>query len=82
MRKHWVRIPRGWGPTVGKLYDYATRIQQHIESKGLDVYKTRGALAMKTGFLVTLVGPDDPDDPEMVQALRDAAWEVLGLKLE
>lgn len=37
---------------------------------------------MKTGFLVTLVGPDDPDDPEMIRALREAAWEVLGLRLD
>lgn len=66
---------------MGKLYDYAQRIQQHIEENNLDVFKTRGAIAMRVGFIVTLVRPDDPDEPEKVQALRDAAKEVLGLHL-
>lgn len=70
------------GETVGRLYDYAVRIQQHIEASGQDVYKTRGALAMKAGFIITLIQPTDPDDPEKIRALREAAKQVLGLELE
>ncbi|MDA3937164.1 MAG: hypothetical protein PF636_10005 [Actinomycetota bacterium] len=66
---------------MGKLYDYTQRIQQHIEENNLDVFKTRGAIAMKVGFIVTLVKPDDPDDAEKIERLRDAAKEVLGLRL-
>ncbi len=66
---------------MGKLYDYCQKIDQHIQANGLDVFRTRGALAMKTGFIVTLVGPDDPDDPEKIRALKEAAKEVLDLTL-
>ncbi len=66
---------------MGKLYDYAQRIQQHIEENNLDVFKTRGAIAMKVGFIVTLVSEDDPDEPEKVRLLREAANEILGLNL-
>lgn len=66
---------------MGKLYDYAQTIEEHIQRNNLDVFKTRGAIAMRVGFIVTLVRPDDPDDPEKVQALKDAATEVLGLRL-
>lgn len=67
---------------MGKLYEYRERIQQHIEQQGLDVFKTRGELAIKCGFLITLVSPDEPDDPQKVQALRQAAKELLGLTLD
>ena len=72
----------GWEPIVSKLYDYSVRIQDEIRTKGLDVYKTRGKIAMKTGFLITLLSPDEPDDAARVEALRDAALEVLGIKLD
>ena len=66
---------------MGKLYDYAQRIEQHIEDNNLDMFKTRGAIAMRVGFIVTLVNEDDPDDSEKIRLLREAADEVLGLKL-
>lgn len=67
---------------MGKLYDYCDRIQKHIETNNLDVFKTRGALAMKCGFLISLVTPNDPDDPTKIAALREAARDVLGLNLD
>ena len=67
---------------MGQLYEYCGRVVDHIDQSGLDVFKTRGQLALKTGFLITLVEPDDPDDPEKVKALREAAQEVLGLSLD
>ncbi len=66
---------------MGQLYDYSVKIQQHIESNHLDVFKTRGELAMKCGFIITLIGPNDPDEPQKVAALREAAKSVLGLDL-
>lgn len=67
---------------MGKLYDYAQRIEDHIQRNKLDVFKTRGAIAMKVGFIITLVKPDEPDDPEKVAALKSAADELLGLRLD
>jgi hypothetical protein len=66
---------------MGKLYDYCQEIQQHIERSNLDVFKSRGELALRCGFLISLVGPDDPDDAEKIQALRQAALEVFNLHL-
>jgi hypothetical protein len=70
------------GGGMGKLYEMSQAVQKHIESRGLDIYKSRGQLAMRCGFLVALIAPDDPDDPEKIQALRSAAKEVLGLTLD
>ena len=67
---------------MGKLFDYAQRIEEHIQRNNLDVFTSRGAIAMRVGFIVTLVRPDDPDDPEKIQALKEAAAEVLGLRLD
>jgi hypothetical protein len=67
---------------MGKLYEYCQRVQQHIESNGLDIYKSRGEVAMRCGFLIPLVKPDDPDDPAKIQALREAAKELFGLTLD
>jgi len=66
---------------MGKLYDYCQEIQQHIERNNLDVFKSRGELALRCGFLISLVGPEDPDDSEKIQALRQAALEVFNLHL-
>ena len=66
---------------MGVLYDHAQKIEHHIQSTGLDVFKTRGAIAMRSGFIISLVKPDDPDDPAKIEALRKAAEEVLGLRL-
>lgn len=67
---------------VGKLYDYAQRIEDHIRRNNLDVFKTRGSIAMKVGFIITLVKPDDPDDPDKLRSLQSAAEELLGLHLD
>lgn len=66
---------------MGRLYDYCETIQSHIDKENLDVFRTRGALALQCGFLITLVSPNDVDDPEKLRALRDAARDVLGLDL-
>jgi len=66
---------------MGKLYDYCQQIQQHIERNNLDVFKSRGELALRCGFLISLIGPDEPDDPQKIEALRVAAKDVFGLTL-
>lgn len=67
---------------VGKLYDYAQQIEEHIQRNKLDVFKTRGAIAMKVGFIITLITPDEPDDPVKIADLKAAADEILGLRLD
>jgi hypothetical protein len=67
---------------MGKLYDYAQRIEEHIQRNNLDVFKTRGAIAMRVGFIVTLIKPEDPDDAEKLRNLQQAAQDILGLRLD
>jgi hypothetical protein len=66
---------------MGQLYDYCQQVQQHIERNNLDVFKSRGEIALRCGFLVSLVGPNDPDDPEKIRALREAARDIFHLEL-
>ena len=64
---------------MGRLYDNCQEILRHIDSQGMDPFRTRGALALSCGFIITLVTPDDADDPEKIRALHQAANEVLGM---
>ena len=66
---------------MGKLYEYSQQIQKHIEANNLDVFRTRGELAMRCGFIVTLIRPEDPDDFTKIESLREAAKAALGLDL-
>ena len=66
---------------MGRLYEACQQVIQCIDDSGEDVYRTRGAIAIRTGFLVTLVDPDAPDDPEQLAKLAAAAKEVLGLQI-
>ncbi|MBI5232492.1 MAG: hypothetical protein HY876_10055 [Coriobacteriales bacterium] len=66
---------------MGELYDCCKRIQDHIDRNNLDQFKARGELALRCGFLITLVKPEDSDDPAKIGALRDAARDVFGLSI-
>lgn len=66
---------------MGRLYDACREVIDYIDRSGLDVYKTRGAITLRTGFLITLVDEDDVDDPARIAAIREAAKEVLGIDI-
>jgi hypothetical protein len=67
---------------MGKLYDYVGAVQRYVRASDLEEYKTLGLVSMKSGFVLSLVRPDTPDDPVKVLALKAAAEKVLGLRLE
>lgn len=66
---------------MGKLYDHAQQIQTHIERNKLDVFKTRGEIALRCGFLISIIRPDDPDDAEKIRQLEEAARDMFGIRL-
>lgn len=66
---------------MGKLYDNCQIVINEIQARGLDVYKSRGALALETGFLISAIGPNDPDDPQKLKALSDASVKLFGIRL-
>jgi len=63
---------------MGALYETVRRIEGVIEKKGLPLYKTRGLIGLRAGFLLGMVTPETPDDPIKVAALEAAARHVLG----
>lgn len=66
---------------MGQLYDECQQLTAHIEREQLDEFRTMGRIAMKCGFLLSLIGPDEPDDPEKIASLHRAAQEVLDITL-
>jgi len=67
---------------MGVLYDYSQQIQEHIQRNNMDVFKARGEIALRCGFLISLIKPDESDDPQKIAALQDAAKEIFGLELK
>lgn len=69
---------------MGLLYEMATRVTRELEKRhGTDpiaLVRAKGQLATRTGFLVSLIGPNDPDDPAKIHAITLAAVE-LGIDL-
>ncbi|MBN2846975.1 MAG: hypothetical protein JXP72_00795 [Coriobacteriia bacterium] len=60
-----------------ELYDLCMRVNAEIERRhagdAMGLVRAKGELAKSTGFLVGLVTPRDPDDPEKIKRLREAA---------
>ncbi|HZY03646.1 MAG TPA: hypothetical protein VFF02_09100 [Anaeromyxobacteraceae bacterium] len=63
---------------MGAIYETVKRIEAAIERRRLPLYKTRGLIALRAGFLLGMVTPDTPDDPLRIAVLKAAAREVLG----
>lgn len=63
---------------MGALYETVRRIEAAIERKRLPLYKTRGLIGLRAGFLLGMVTADTADDPLRIAALRAAALDVLG----
>ncbi len=67
---------------MGKLYDAAQEVDRIIDRQGLDTFRVKGQISMRTGFLLAFISPNDPDDPEKIEALQAAALDVLGQRLD
>jgi len=68
------------GSTMGVLYDLAQQVTGALALKhdgdSIGLVLAKGELATRTGFLVALITPSDPDDPAKVHALREAARDL------
>lgn len=62
---------------MSQLYALCRTVHDRLESRHghdpLELIRAKGALVARTGFVVSLVMPTDPDDPEKIVALRRAA---------
>jgi hypothetical protein len=66
---------------VGQLYEAVRTIDRVAAAKGLDSNEVRGRIGMKAGFFLLIIKPDTPDDSEKLNALREAAEDVLGERM-
>jgi hypothetical protein len=66
---------------VGKLYETCQTIMRTADERGLDPFKTRGAIALRCGYLISSVHPDESDDPGKLAELKAAAEEILGVSI-
>lgn len=62
---------------MGQLYDLKLKIDFAIAQQRLDEVKTRGAIGMKSGVMLSLINPQTLDDPTKIQKIREVAAEIL-----
>ncbi len=65
---------------MGVLFELKTKVDKYIDDKKLDGAATRGKIGLQTGFLLSLVNANTPDDPAKIEKLRKAAESVLQAK--
>ncbi len=63
---------------MGMLFDTVQQIERVIATRRLEVFRTKGRIALEAGFSLSLIRPATPDDPGKLLALRQAAEQVLG----
>lgn len=65
---------------MGELYDVCRRVVDRLEHEHaadpMALIRAKGELATRAGFLVAMVGPGDPDNPEKLDRLKIAAAEL------
>lgn len=68
---------------MGVLYSMCQTIMKEVEVRNpnpVELLLAKGELARRVGFMVSLVGPGDDDDPQKIEAIRAAARE-MGVQL-
>lgn len=66
---------------MGQLYDAVAKINDVIDTRGLDAAKTKGELSLRSGFFLAIIFPETPDDAEKLEKLRVAARDVLNISV-
>ena len=66
---------------MGVLFEYKQKLDTIIQQRSLDPAATKGAIGMKAGFLIGMIGPTTPDDPAKVAKLKQVVQEVLNVTL-
>jgi hypothetical protein len=66
---------------MARLHDLKQLIDQVIDQRGLDPFKVRGAISLRSGLVIGLIKPDTLDDDDKLRKLREAASQVLGVEL-
>lgn len=59
------------------LYDLRIAIEKKIKTDRLDEVKVKGQIGLRAGKLLSLIGPNTPDDPVVIAKIKQAASELL-----
>jgi len=62
---------------MSQLYDAKVKLEKLIAQRGLDEYAIKGLISLRSGVVISLLGPDAPEDPAKLDKLRAAVREVL-----
>jgi hypothetical protein len=65
--------------TTSQLHRAVERIETAIALRGLDRFRTRGAIALEAGLTIGFITRHTPDDDEKLARLRKATREILGV---
>ena len=60
------------------LFETVRKIEDVIAEQRLDPYRTKGQIALRAGFSLSLIKATTPDDQARLTRLKDAAQAVLG----
>jgi hypothetical protein len=66
---------------VSVLYELKVKIEEKIKADGLDAAQVRGEIGLRTGRLLALISPSTADDPVVVATFRQAAHDLLKIRL-
>lgn len=66
---------------MGRLSGMVWDIEALIARKQLDEFGTKGRISAKAGFVLSLVDERTPDDPDKIQRLKDAVFDVVGERI-
>lgn len=65
---------------MGTLYDLSTSVMRTLEMRHdgdpMGLLRAKGNLCTRTGFMVSMIARNDPDDPAKIEKLRQAAVEL------
>lgn len=64
---------------MGKLFDYKNLVDQKTQHLGRDQFQVKGKIGLECGFMLGSIDATTPDDPNQVQALKEAIKKVLGI---
>jgi hypothetical protein len=66
---------------VSQFYDLRILIEEKIKASGLDAMDVKGKISLRSGKLLAFITPTTPDDPAAMAKLKQAAHDVLSIKL-
>jgi hypothetical protein len=66
---------------VSVLYELKLQIENKIKADGLDAAHVKGEIGLRTGRLMALISASTPDDPVVVAKFRQAAHDVLKIRI-